>query len=279
MSDPTAPGVIPLRPLTLGEIVEGTITTMRRHAAVVFGCSAAVGVASALLMLAADLWILDARAPQPLPNLAAPPDQQLQQMLSTVGDDLAVAGVVGLLAQAVLSGFLTVVVGRAAIGRPIGFGEVWQELRPRLLPLFGLTVIVTVLVTLGLAAFFLPGIWAFVLLSLSTPALVLERGGIGAALRRAVELVRGSWWRVFGVLVLAVVTTYVVSALIQTPFVTGVATAGRTVGDLAMTQLGSAIAHTIVGPFAALVTAFLYIDQRMRREKLGEELSRAASNR
>lgn len=280
---PQKPGVIPLRPLALGEIFDGAISTMRKHAGLVFGSSAVVALVSAGLYLIADLWIIDARAPLPVIDQNASPEVQLDQALAALGDNLSTAGVVGvinLLTQTFLAGLLTVVVGKAVLGRPIGFAEAWEELRPRLLPLFGLTIIVTLVVAVGLALFIVPGVWLYVLFSLAAPALVLERSRIGDALRRSPSLVKGSWWRVFGVLLLAMLITFVISFVIQLPF--GLAagnattTTGLTVSDLLIMELGNAVAQTIVVPFVSAVTALLYIDQRMRKENLDVELARSA---
>lgn len=273
------PGVIPLRPLTMGEIFGGALTTMRSHAGVVFPVSAAVAVVSAVLYLIVDLWILDVRnMPTIDPN--APPSIQAEQAWAVL--EASVPGLwaslgITLLTQAFLAGFLTIVVGRAVLGTTIGFGEAWEELRPRLLPLFGLAVVVTVLTALGLVAFVIPGIWIYVLLSLATPALVLERGDIGAALRRSRSLVRGSGWRVFGVLLAAGLLVWVVSRVIQWPFgLDSAGVPGLTAGDVALRELGAAVAQTITVPFVASVTALLYVDQRIRRERLDLELARAA---
>lgn len=280
---PGKPGVIPLRPLAVGEILEGAVGTMRRHAGVVFGSSAVIALLSAGLYIIADLWILDATAPPPVIDPNASPEVQLDQALAALGDNLANAGVMGvinLLTQTFLAGLLTVVVGKAVLGRPIGFGQAWEELRPRLLPLFGLTVVVTLLVAVGLVLFIVPGVWLFVLFSLAAPALVLERGSIGDALRRSPVLVRQFWWRVFGVLLLAMLIGFLISFVIQLPFglLAGdpTATAGLTVNDVLILELGNAVAQTIVVPFASAVTALLYIDQRMRKERLDEELARSA---
>src|SRR5262245_47192942 len=68
------PGVIPLRPLSVGEILDGAVTTMRRHPALVFGIAALVAVISAALTLVANYFLL-----RDLPNLTAPGPAASQQ--------------------------------------------------------------------------------------------------------------------------------------------------------------------------------------------------------
>lgn len=280
---PDKPGVIPLRPLSLGEILDGALATMRRYAGLVFGVSALVALLTALLHLGADVWLLDSRAPVRPVDPNAPPQRQIDQSLTVLQDalrDTGVLAVITLLMQTFLTGFLMVVVGKAVLGHRITFSEAWEDLRPRLLPLLGLTVLVTAAVLLGLVALVIPGIFLYVLLSLATPALILERSGIGQSMGRSRLLVLGSWWRVFGVLIVAQLVTFVIGYLIQLPFGTATDTpapgVGYPLGDLLVIELGAAVAQAITVPFAAAVTALLYIDQRMRREGLGGELARAA---
>lgn len=282
-ADGGTPGVIPLRPLLLGEILEGAVATLRKNAGVVFGASAAVAVISAVVYFCADLWLLNATEPAPVIDADASPEVVAEQLLDQLQDSLpqfAVVGLITLLIQTFLAGLLTVVVGRAVLGQSIGLRQAWEELKPRAVSLLGVTLVVAVAVMVGLLLLILPGVWLYALLSLATPALVLERGRVGAALRRSVELVRYSWWRVFGVLVVGVLITWAVSYLIQWPFSLavdpGAVERGYTTGELAVRELGGAVARTITVPFTAAVTALLYIDQRLRRENLGDELARAA---
>ncbi|MEU3275313.1 YciC family protein [Saccharomonospora sp. NPDC006951] len=275
------PGVIPLRPLALGEIMDGAVTTLRKYARVVFTASAVVAVISALFYLAADVWILDHRDAVAI-DTSASQEEQLNQALAVLGDGLkesAVIAVITLLTQTFLTGYLMIVVGKAVLGQSITFGQIWEDLKPRMLPLLGLTLLVTVIVGIGIVLLVIPGIWAYVVLSLATPALILERAAVGQAMRRSALLVQGAWWRVFGVLIVALLATFVIGFVIQIPF--GMLTSNPvgtvpSTGDLLLRELGNAIAQTITVPFAAAVTALLYIDQRMRREGLDNELTKAA---
>ncbi|MDQ0377193.1 hypothetical protein [Amycolatopsis thermophila] len=281
------PGVIPLRPLSVGEILDGAITTMRRHPALVFGSSAVVAVIGAVLQLLASKYLLpDVEA---LRNLGpAATDQEIQDAaLSALGDSaliIGVGGIITLLTQTFLSGFLTVVIGKAVLGRPVTFAEAMAEARPRFLPLLGATIVYGLMVTAGSILCLIPGIWLYTLFGLTTPALVLERAKVGQALTRSRELVSGSWWRCFAILLLAGVIGTVLSYLVDIPFSlaaggTGVLT-GEAVpvgwGGLLLVALGQVIATTIVAPFTANTTALLYIDQRMRKEGMDIQLARAA---
>src|SRR5690606_17064029 len=132
-------------------------------------------------------------------------------------------------------------------------------------------------------------LWLMVRLSLAAPALMLEKQGIIRALKRSARLVQGSWWRIFGIQLLAWVIANVVSSVIGIPFtflaaalgdgsVTGFLDNPGEVGwtFLLVNAIGAVIGTLIMFPIVAGVIVLLYIDQRIRREALDLELARAA---
>ncbi|TNC23170.1 hypothetical protein [Amycolatopsis alkalitolerans] len=278
------PGVIPLRPLSVGEILDGAVQTMRRHPALVFGVSAVVAVVSGALEFAASYWLLSGLPEPSQLGAAATQEEQMRFLYDSTGRLAASGGVtvvISLLIRTFLAGFITVVVGRAVLGRPVTLREGIAELRPRFLPLVGLTVLVTIIVAVATVFLIIPGIWMWAMLSLAAPALVLERGGIRESLKRSWRLVSGTWWRVFGVLLLAAIAATIISMVIEIPFGVGIgvgsgSTADLSVGNQLLSTLGGVVAETLVGPFTAAATALLYIDQRMRKEGMDIQLARSA---
>lgn len=281
------PGVIPLRPLNVGEILDGSISTMRRHPGLVFGVSALVALVEAALTVAASIWLLSGMANIPQPGPAATREEALNylsQVLGQTGATLGVTLVITVLIRTFLTGFMTVVVGKAVLGRPITFREAVGELAPRLPGLLGVTVVYTLMAVIGSLFCLIPGIWLYALFSLASPALVLEHGRIGQSLTRSRLLVQGAWWRVFGILLLTGVCAAVIGYVIQIPFNLSMGIGGSSMAELANASLtsqllagvGQVIAQTLVAPFVAGATALLYIDQRMRKEGMDIQLARAA---
>jgi hypothetical protein len=186
-----------------------------------------------------------------------------------------------------LSGFITVIVGHAVLGKPVTFAQAWEEFKPRLLPLLGATLLSGLVITVGLILCIAPGVWLWVMFALVTPALVLERCGVGTAFGRSKALVNGAWWRTFGILLLTVVIGWVISSIISLPFTlmgsattgfTGDPTAALSVGSLILSTIGAIIASTITLPFSSAVTVLVYVDRRMRSEGMDIELQRAAGH-
>ncbi|MFI6108531.1 glycerophosphoryl diester phosphodiesterase membrane domain-containing protein [Streptomyces sp. NPDC051310] len=304
------PGVIPLRPLGVGEILDGAVSTLRAHWRTVLGLTITVSV----LIQIGDILVqrfLVPRVPEVEPD--ATPAEALAQSV-----DAAQASLIGLFPTMILSligtlvttALLTVVISRSVLGRPVTLSEAWAEARPRLPQLLGLTLLLPLmsagiiavglvpglltgsapLAALGGFAAFVVMIWLVIRFSLASPALMLERQGIAPALRRSAKLVRGAWWRVFGILLLTVLLLFLVSMIIAIPFsMIGLAVDGEGIGGLLtgsqpefgwafliITGIGAVISSAITYPISSGVTVLLYVDQRIRREALDLELARAA---
>jgi hypothetical protein len=185
-----------------------------------------------------------------------------------------------------LAGVLAVVVAEASLdGRPrITLADTVRRAGPRLPGLAGLAVLLTLLMVLGLATLGVVSVWLGVLFCFATPVYALEGGTVAAALRRSRYLIRGAWWRTFGILLLAGVIAGTLVLVVSVPVLLFTApSSGGSSGDpsavsLILQALGSLLIVTIVTPVLAGVIAVLYIDRRIRREALDVTLARAAAS-
>ncbi|MCM3887641.1 hypothetical protein, partial [Frankia sp. R82] len=264
------PGIIPLRPLALGEILDGTFATIRANP------GATIGVTLASAAVVETVATLIAIGTQDSSGVA--------QALGTVAS-LALELVLSLF----LSGVLSVVVSEATLGSRIGPTDAVRRIAPRLPGLFALTVAVFVAVALGLVALLVGAIVVWVYLSLATPVYVLEGAGVRHALRRSVAIVRGSWWRTFGILLLAMLVALMLNAVFA--IATGIVLASApgvfgefldgdltTVGHIVQ-GIGNLVATTVSAPIMAGAVVLLYVDLRIRREGLDVTLAEAARQR
>jgi hypothetical protein len=97
----------------------------------------------------------------------------------------------------------------------------------------------------------LPGLWLLTRWSLFAPAIVHERLGPRAALRRSSVLVRGAFWAVAG--------SVTASLLIEHAVIHGTAHAAEpALGSLALGLAGAAVATMIVSPPAAFTISVVY---------------------
>jgi hypothetical protein len=286
------PGVIALRPLNIGDILDGAITAIRRHPLPVLGIGAVMAVITAgitFLVQKYALTDLESLAATSQLGPGATQEEARNLLFGAFGDLFLVLIPTLLISSLLLSittGLMAAVMGRAALGREVTFGIVWRDVQPRLLPLLGIGFAYAVVTTVGVMLCIIPGVLAWVFWALAAPALVLERGTFRQAFSRSVKLVSGAFWRVLGILVLARIIESFFENIIQLPFTFGTGVFDQlfnpgkvyvpSTGDLLLASAGQIISGTIAIPFVTLVTVIVYLDQRMRREGMDIELARAA---
>jgi hypothetical protein len=315
------PGIIPLRPISLGEIYDGAFQAIRTNPRTMIGISAVVIAITALLTSVPQAAALvsfgesDLFDPERAEDLTA---AEVASGLSGLISSLLVPALVQSLAITVVTGLLIIAVSNAVLGRKTAPGALWQRTRRRIWALIGLwlllmaaSIVITVLLLapgvlvflfdgpavagvlvllLGvLLAFFVYlalfyGLWA-----LAPPALLLENLSIVGALRRSWRLVRRSFWRVLGIMLLTTLLVGFLSGVISVPFAILSSLVGLlqdrpyesfplTLVQLLVSQLGSVLSGAVLYPLTAAVTALLYIDLRMRTEGLDVELMRATGD-
>ncbi|MCV7360604.1 hypothetical protein [Mycolicibacterium neworleansense] len=291
----SAGSVIPLRPLSLTDIFNGAVAYIRTNPRATLGLATVVVLASQIISLALQVGPLSALGEF---------DSTVQGEAPSAGTIVVFAGgvftgiVVTTLSSLLLSGMLTVVIGRSVFGGSITVGEAWQRLRGRLPALIGLTVLqaialilvaagVTVLIVGadalggGLAAFAIGAVsvplalvavlYASTVLLFSPAVIVLEQRGIIAAVKRSFVLVNKDFWRVFGIWLLATIVAGVIGWGVGAPFnvagqIMSMVDEGPTVPALILTAVGAAIGQIVTAPFSAGVVVLLYADRRFRAE-------------
>jgi len=122
-------------------------------------------------------------------------------------------------------------------------------------PVFGRLILVGLVagvgILIGFVAIIVPGLILITVWSVIAPVVVLERPPGLRALRRSRELVRGSGWPVFGVILVLVVGVNVFAAVIEA------------VGDSAGTGAGivvTVVVQILTAPLAALAASVLYFE-------------------
>lgn len=151
-------GVIPLRPLGVGEILDGAVSTLRAHWRTVLGITLAVSAVVQLVQLLLQRYVLP-RQPTIDPN--ASPSEVLEQAGESLRVSMLSAApsvLLGLMATFVTTALLTFVVSRSVLGRPVTFGEVWRDARPRLVPLLGLMLLLLLMIVGIMVAGVVPGL-------------------------------------------------------------------------------------------------------------------------
>ncbi|MBD0709236.1 MULTISPECIES: oxidoreductase [unclassified Streptomyces] len=249
---PPKPGVIPLAPLGLSEILTGAFATLGRYWKPLLGVAAAA-YAGAFLVVAAAAGIAFAVVGGHLRALFDLSDDQSAEwadMGPVLGGFFFVwaVGMLALLGAATLvAAACPVVVQEAVLGRPATVRTVWGRTWARVPAVFGTGLLtgllllvpfalmtlafVATLVTVadgddsspvwpllavgGILAFAPVAVWLWTKFAFAPVVAVMEKQGVIASMRRSSHLVRGSWWRVFGFLLAASVLASVITGIIQ----------------------------------------------------------------
>jgi hypothetical protein len=280
---PPKPGLIPLRPLTLGAILGASFQVLRRNPRPTFGFALLItGTISVIALAVVGALFLFAFSRSASASADDAPTIDAGSTAIIILSYLAlIAG--ALIGSALLQGIISLEVARAAVGEKLTLGALWKAARGRLGALIGwtaalvvaavialvvLTAVVVAIIALGgiagvvigtllglgfAAGATVLGVWLGVRLSLVPSVLMIERRALGAALRRSWSLTVGYFWRTFGIVLLVTVIVQVVSSILSIPLSIVLGIAGALIaptGDYSTL----AITTVVIGGITVVVT-------------------------
>lgn len=243
------PGIIPLRPLSIGDIYQGAFAAIKTNTRTMFGFTAALLGVVLVISIATNYAIINLV----LPNYLSPSSPYAAVFTSLSGSFSQLGGaLLQALATVLLSGLIVVAVSRSVLGRVASSKEVWERTKSKLLSLIGLNILTSIISSLmmiiGIVVFFvllasaastaetetelfqnlgisLVGLLILMLasvlvssylsikFSVAPPAMVLENLGVFAALGRSWRLTRGNFWRLLGINILTAIITFMVAGI------------------------------------------------------------------
>jgi hypothetical protein len=295
--------VIPLRPLGLGEILDGAFQACRRNPLATFGTAILFQTIVALVTVGMSAGLFSAVGQLESPGASS---QAVSGALASVVSFASVVTVVSGGALLILQGVLVVPVARAVLNQRTGFAQMWRLSARRILPLLLLGVLLTLAFVAGIAVVVLISVglvmalqetslwiivplilaviaavtWLSIKLVLAPAALMLEGTGPLDSVRRSWVLTGRNWWRTFGIVLLTSIMVSIITSVIATPIsflvmalftfsdapAANSATALDSLPVFLITQVISAFFAAIGYAFQSGVTSLLYVDLRIRRE-------------
>ena len=151
------PSIIPLRPLSIGEILGGAFESLRANPKAMF-VPALVVMSIVGLMSAGSLALFLSRLG--MPNLTSGKAEFSEADLDDIGSSLVglfvqlgVTSLLSMLATSIIIGLLIVTVSRTILGRKASLSDVWQRTRPRVWALIGQTLLIQLILTVITAVF------------------------------------------------------------------------------------------------------------------------------
>ncbi|MEW9870147.1 hypothetical protein [Arthrobacter sp. HS15c] len=310
---PPKPGIIPLRPLMFGEIIDGSFQTIRRNARAMLG--AALLAQSLAVVLTAVLTAGSVASAASLETwIESLNEQDMVSVGFTVLAAVLLVAVLTVFLAAVLQGAMVVPVARSVLNRTTGFRQMWALARSRAgalvrlaclmvlgwlvgVALFvGLMVLVIaalggtgalILIPLGLGGIAL-AVWIYIKILVAPAAVVIEELGAVDGLRRSWQLTRGNWWRILGITLVVSIMVAIIAQVVTIPvsllpaFYTSVVSPhggpDEAIAAGVAIALATAVISALVGAvgyaFQTAVMALLYLDLRMRKDGLDIALLR-----
>ncbi|MGW4382113.1 DUF7544 domain-containing protein [Kitasatospora sp. NPDC004531] len=320
------PGVIPLRPMSFGEMFGAVFDTIRRcFTALYLPLLAVTGVGAVPVVLVSLLGVGGVRdALDRLPKDGEDPTgEQLWDVMSPMLLLFLVVGLVLFVQYLIAAPLSTVVLRAATLGRRITARQAWKETLPRLwpavlsqaavfVPLMLLYVVALVVpfvlgvlfdnplpMLLLLVLFPVVAIGAFfvmIRLILQVPVVVLEESTPVGAIRRAWRLNEGNWWRSLLLTTVVALTGRLAANIVAAPFMmvlsgmmpavffgnldqqetATVPSTGALTVVLALGMLFMLVFTMVTAPLTPLANGVMYIDRRIRNERLDIALAEAA---
>lgn len=307
------PGIVPLRPLSLGELYDGAFGAVRHNPGVTLGLTAVIVVAAVavgtlisipLTTLFTDLFgsvFAEVGTDPAFEDLGFTQDLLGVTYGSAIGTGLLLT-----LASPLAMGVMAISVSDSVIGRKISVSDAWGRTVKRAWFLIGFSLLTMLVVlvayalatgivvglflidpTVGviglflvLAALFVGAVWVFTRVILIPPALAVEGGGFWETCRRAWKLTRGTFWRVLGIYLLTSLILGIIGQVVAVP-VSLLLSLSMVMQSGAGLAVSYGVTYVITGGMSVLflggVMALLYIDTRMRREGLDVQLQAAAA--
>jgi len=274
-------------------MLDGAFTALRRNPRATLGLAAMVMTVYGIITASATLVIVHLVKGVAMPASGQTlTSAQARQLLEHFGEVVlplyAITLVVTFLADAILTGMLTAVVGHSVLGRKISIAEAWQLSWPRFRALIGSTLLAglvvfgtlvvgggvsvligailiashvtavgVLLIVIGVLAVMIFTVIFWVRFAVAIPAVVLEGQGPGASLSRSWRLIRKSSWRVFGILLLTEVVVLVATGVLEIPFTVVSAILGHGSGGIFAfgggASAGPSVAATIITAIGGIV--------------------------
>jgi len=310
---PPKPGIIPLRPLMFGEVLDGSFQAIRRNAKAMLGAGLLAQSLSAILAaVVAALLATSSGSVQGWAETAS--SAELTSLGIGMMAGFTLLSILSVFISAILQGAMVVPVARSILNRPTGFRRMMSLARPRFGALARLAALLVVAVLATMALFFaiivflfsnvrgaavllvfplmlalgVAVAWVAVKVMVAPAAVVIEEVGAFAGIRRSWELTRANWWRILGITLVVAILVGVITQVVLIPvsllptFVTGVVSPHGGSGQDATMGVVMGVVTAVIGALVGAVAyayqtsvmALLYMDLRMRKDGLDIALLR-----
>lgn len=261
-------------PRSFGQVMDAAFGIYTRQFVPLAKIAALILLPIALIIFVVDLWAFSPIRIQDADfnDLIRLDGEIIEQ--SRVNVDIAITLILNLLGYLVVVAASVRGASQAYLGNQVEAGPSLRFAGGRFGHVFWLGLILTLLIGIGWIALILPGIYLTIVWILAMPALMVEDKRGFKALGRSNFLVKDSWWRTFGIVLVVGIFTAIVSGLLP-DLLSG---AIESVGEdnftlwLVLQNMINALAVIVSAPLWAAVVTVVYYDMRVRKEAFDIEM-------
>lgn len=253
-----------LRPLSVGEILDGAFTLYRRH----FGEFFLAALLPQLPLVV--LWLVWG----PLVGGAAAGTETTPWMaIGGMAVFFPLLIVASILAYVVPAGAVTRLAADAYLGNPVDRAAALRATWGKLFPLLATVILMGFAFGIGFMLCIIPGVLAWIALFAAVPGVVLEGRDPVDTLGRSVGLAKGAWGQIFVVQFLLWLITVIPT--LGVAFFTNLGVAllspseAAAVSMMGVSNAMQALTTALTIPLTLTGTTLLYYDRRVRTEAFG----------
>ena len=259
-----------LRPRGIGEILDAAAVLYRSRFGVLVRYAALVVVPVQAFLA---IVLISAQPDDFSVNFSGSAQPQFNTGSAQLGATFVVL-VVGFITNAFIVAVTTRVVANQYVGHAEGNARLLSNTGRRFFAVIGVSVIVAILQVAGIFACGVGTIAVMAFFAVAIPALLLERKGVGSSLSRSIELTKGHFWHVLGVVFTAALIGGLLNAALSAAL--NIFTRSSSPTTLVLAQaVANTVASILTTPFVAAATVALYFDLRIRDEAFDVQMAMA----
>lgn len=152
-------------------------------------------------------------------------------------------------------------------GQEFSIGESLSVGFRRFMPVLGVGLLGWLLIGLASILLLVPGLILFCMWYVMVPVCVIEKPGVWPSLGRSSELTKGCRWQIFGLLILVIIATFLITFVFE--FVAALT------GSVIIILAVKGLSQVFIVAYGAILAAVVYRDLRMAKE--GVDTSKIAN--
>ena len=158
---------------------------------------------------------------------------------------------------------------------PISVADVWEEVQPVIGRGILISILGSIVTTVGFFFFFIPGLYVAVVLSLALAVTSFESTDFGATWNRCFQLIRNKWWSTFGLILVMIIIVFLVGLVFAIPAgIVGFLTAAKLLPDvssawLIVSNVINQVGRTLLNVVIYTAIGFQYTNLVERQEGRG----------